>query len=73
MPTSTENISDAQLLEQLQVLNDDFRRLNADQDNIWPQAADTEIEFCLATRDPNGAPSSGILACAHHFRFIWIQ
>ena len=58
---STENISDAQLLEQLQVLNDDFRRLNADQDNIWPQAADTEIEFCLATRDPNGAPSSGIL------------
>ena len=57
----TENIPDDQLLEQLQVLNDDFRRLNADQDNIWPQAADTEIEFCLATRDPNGAPSSGIL------------
>ena len=57
----TENISDDQLFEQLQVLNDDFRRLNADQDNIWPQAADTEIEFCLATRDPNGAPSSGIL------------
>ena len=58
---STENIPDAQLLEQLQVLNDDFRRLNADQDNIWPQAADTEIEFCLATRDPNGAPTDGIL------------
>ena len=58
---STENIPDAQLLEQLQVLNDDFRRLNADQDDIWPQAADTEIEFCLATRDPNGAPTDGIL------------
>jgi hypothetical protein len=57
----TENISDEQLLEQLQVLNDDFRRTNADQDDIWPQAADTEIEFCLATRDPNGAPSDGIL------------
>ncbi len=56
-----ENIPDSKLLEQLQVLNDDFRRLNADQDNIWPQAADTEIEFCLATRDPNGAPSDGIL------------
>ena len=56
-----ENIPDARILEQLQVLNDDFRRLNADQDNIWPQAADTEIEFCLATRDPNGAPSDGIL------------
>ena len=56
-----ENIPDSKLLEQLQVLNDDFRRLNADQDNLWPQAADTEIEFCLATRDPNGAPSDGIL------------
>ena len=57
----TQNIPDSELLEQLQVLNDDFRRTNADQDNIWPQGADTEIEFCLATRDPNGAPSSGIL------------
>lgn len=57
----TENISDAQLMEQLQVLNEDFRRTNADQDDAWPQAADTEIEFCLATRDPNGAPSNGIL------------
>ena len=58
---STQNIPDSEILEQLQVLNDDFRRTNADQDNIWPQAADTEIEFCLATRDPNGAPSDGIL------------
>lgn len=56
-----ENIPDARLLEQLQILNDDFRRMNADQDNIWPQAADTDIEFCLATRAPNGAPSDGIL------------
>ena len=57
---STENIPDERLFEQLQILNDDFRRMNADQDNIWPQAADTEIEFCLATRDPNGAPSDGM-------------
>jgi len=57
----TQNIPDSEILEQLQVLNDDFRRTNADQDNIWPQGADTEIEFCLATRDPNGAPSDGIL------------
>ena len=56
-----ENIPDSKLQEQLQTLNDDFRRLNADQDNLWPQAADTEIEFCLATRDPNGAPTDGIL------------
>jgi len=58
---STENIPDARLFEQLQILNDDFRRTNADQDDIWPQAADTEIEFCLATRDPSGAPTDGIL------------
>ena len=39
---STENISDAQIQSQMQVLNDDFRRLNSDADNTWSQAADTE-------------------------------
>ena len=58
---STENIPDSKILEQMQTLNDDFRRLNSDQDNIWSQAADTEIEFCLASFDPNGAPTNGIL------------
>ncbi|MEM9544739.1 MAG: M43 family zinc metalloprotease [Bacteroidota bacterium] len=58
--TSTENISDAQLQSQLDVLNDDFRRLNSDADNTWFQAADTEIEFCLATVDPNGNTTTGI-------------
>ncbi len=57
---STENISDAQIASQMQVLNDDFRRLNADADNTWSQAADTEIEFCMATIDPNGNPTNGI-------------
>ena len=58
---STENISDAQILSQIQVLNDDFRRLNADADDTWSQAADSEIEFCMATSDPNGNPTDGIL------------
>ncbi len=58
--TNAENISDAQVLSQLQVLNDDFRRLNSDANNTWSQAADTEIEFCLATVDPSGNPTSGI-------------
>lgn len=57
---STENISDAQVLSQITVLNDDFRRLNSDQDNEWGQAADTEIEFCMATIDPDGNPTDGI-------------
>ena len=58
--TSAENISDAQIQSQMTVLNDDFRRNNADQNNIWSQAADTEIEFCLATVDPNGNSTNGI-------------
>ncbi|MCB0639531.1 MAG: T9SS type A sorting domain-containing protein [Lewinella sp.] len=57
---STENISDAQILSQIQVLNDDFRRTNSDADNTWSQAADSEIEFCMATTDPNGNPTTGI-------------
>ncbi|KAA9340054.1 PKD domain-containing protein [Adhaeribacter soli] len=62
--TAAENISDAQILSQLEVLNRDFRRFNADTTNT-PQAfrsvsADTGIEFCLASVDPNGAPTTGI-------------
>ena len=49
--TSTENISDAQINSQIRVLNEDFRRLNADRSNtpadFRPVATDSEIEFCL--------------------------
>ena len=58
---NTENISLAQIQSQIDVLNADFRRQNADRDNVWSQAADTEIEFCLATVDPQGNATSGIL------------
>ena len=59
---STQNISDAQIQSQLDILNEDFRRTNSDQDNVWESvAADTEIEFCLASFDPDGAPTNGIL------------
>lgn len=57
---SQENISDAQILSQIQVLNDDFRRMNSDANNTWSQAADTQIQFCMATVDPNGNPTNGI-------------
>lgn len=52
--TAAENISEAQILSQLQILNEDFRRLNADQDNVWAQAADTQIEFCYRARHTRG-------------------
>ncbi|MFD1062502.1 GEVED domain-containing protein [Winogradskyella litorisediminis] len=57
---STENISVAQIESQLDVLNEDFRRTNPDADNVWSQAADTEIQFCLASVDPNGNSTTGI-------------
>ncbi len=61
---STQNISDAQIQSQLTVLNADFRLLNADAANIpsvfQGVAADCEINFCLATQDPNGNATTGI-------------
>ena len=58
---AAQNISDAQIMSQIDVLNEDFRRTNSDADNTWSQAADTEIEFCLAGSDPLGNPTDGIL------------
>ncbi len=57
---TNENISDAQIQSQIDVLNEDFRRTNSDADNKWSQAADTQIEFALATVDPNGNTTTGI-------------
>ena len=56
----SENISTAQIISQIDVLNKDFRRLNLDANNTWQQAADTGIEFCLATVDPSGKSTTGI-------------
>ncbi|MCB0820645.1 MAG: zinc metalloprotease, partial [Bacteroidetes bacterium] len=61
---ATENISDAMLLSQIDVLNDDYRKLNSNFSQtpsaFQGVAADMEIEFCLATTDPNGATTTGI-------------
>jgi len=61
---STQNISDAQIQSQIDVLNNDFRKLNADT-SIVPAVfqsvmADTEIEFCLAQTAPDGTFTTGI-------------
>ncbi|MDB5263385.1 MAG: C-terminal target protein [Adhaeribacter sp.] len=62
--TATENITDAQIQSQLDALNQDYRRRNADTlKTLAPfkkVAADTGIQFCLATVDPAGKPTSGI-------------
>lgn len=62
--TSSQNISDAQIQSQIDVLNRDFRKLNSDVANVpsvWSGlATDAQVEFCLAKRDPSGNPTTGI-------------
>lgn len=58
------NITEEQVWSQIDVLNEDFRRLNADTVNTPDEfkdiAADIGIEFCLASTDPDGNVSNGI-------------
>ena len=59
------NIPDAQVISQIRVLNEDFQRRNSDATKTLaifkPVAAAMAVNFVLATEDPNGNPSSGIL------------
>lgn len=64
--TAAENISDAQAASQVQVLNDDFAKLNTDANKVTQPtfstvASGANIRFCLAQRDPNGNPTTGIV------------
>ncbi len=62
--TAAENISDAKIQSQLDVINADFRRLNLDASSTPAAfagvAADARIEFALAVRDPSCATTTGI-------------
>lgn len=62
--TAAQNISDAQIHSQIEVLNRDFRATNPDIADIPPVwsglAADAHIQFALATEDPDGNPTTGI-------------
>jgi hypothetical protein len=62
--TAAQNISDAQIASQIDVLNRDFRRTNPDvaitPAPFLPLTADSRVEFALASTAPNGAPTSGI-------------
>lgn len=63
--TTAQNISTAQIQSQIDVLNEDFRKLNADRVNtpsaFATTAADVEINFCLASKDPSGVTTTGII------------
>ncbi len=55
------NITDAQAMSQITVMNEDYRRLMGSRGyNTHPDGADVEVEFCLASTDPDGNPTNGI-------------
>ncbi|MES2133491.1 MAG: hypothetical protein V4506_14175, partial [Bacteroidota bacterium] len=63
---AAENITDAQAASQVQVLNDDFARFNADASKVTQAtfstvASGANIRFCLAQRDPNGNATTGVV------------
>src|SRR5258706_6478171 len=62
--TEAQNISDAQVRSQLDVMNDDFNLSNTDTSKIppvWkPIASSLPVHFCLAAYDPDGNPTTGI-------------
>ncbi len=60
-----ENLPDSVIQHQLRVLNDNYRRQNADTTSLRPAfrpyAGNPNIQFELATTDPNGNPTNGIV------------
>jgi PKD repeat protein len=63
--TGSENISDAQIKDQIRILNEDFSLSNPDTNKIpgpfKPLAANLNIEFRLANIDPSGNCTNGIV------------
>ena len=62
--TTEQNISDAQVQSQIDVLNEDYARLNADASQTPSMfndiVANCEIQFCLAKTDPFNQATTGI-------------
>lgn len=66
--TPAENLPDSVILNQLEILNRDYARINADTTNLrqefYPVAGPTQVRFTLAAIDPLGNPSTGITRTA---------
>ncbi len=60
-----ENLSDELILSQIEVLNEDYNMRNEDLDMVPARfeknVGNPGISFCLASMDPNGQPTSGIV------------
>jgi len=63
--TAAQNISDAQVQSQIDVLNEDFNKLNSDASKVPAlfsgAVASTGVRFVLAQRDPTGKATTGIV------------
>ncbi|MEO0899762.1 MAG: M43 family zinc metalloprotease [Bacteroidota bacterium] len=63
--TPEQNLSEQQIYSQIKVLNQDYQRTNPDRfstpEVFRSVASASNIEFKLATRDPDGNPTTGIV------------
>lgn len=62
---SGTNISDEQIEDQIRILNEDYSKTNSEfpnppRNNFINIAGNANIQFCLASEDPNGNPTTGI-------------
>ncbi|WP_157359405.1 M43 family zinc metalloprotease [Wenyingzhuangia fucanilytica] len=60
---TSENISDAQARSQIEILNQDYRKMAGTPGgaNSTGAAVDVQINFCLAKQDPSGFETTGIV------------
>lgn len=56
--SAVETVSDADVYSQIDVLNEDFRKIAGTAGDGG--GVDTQYEFCLASIDPSGCPTDGI-------------
>ena len=63
-PSNPQKVTLAQIQSALDILNEDFTATNSDITNIRPEftglIANMDINFCLASKDPNGNATTGV-------------
>ncbi len=63
-PNNPQKVTLAQVQSAIDILNEDYSATNADINNIIPEfagiVANMDIQFCLASKDPQGNPTTGI-------------
>ena len=63
--TAVQNITDAQIQSQIDVLNEDYSQTNADWSgtpSVFQSVSGSPgVQFCLAQRDPSGNTTTGII------------